>query len=475
MLTETVRARLPLLAQAQSQKPVIADRNFVQLDALLCARFLDRDLSAPPATPAEGDCYLVKPTAGGDWTTQDNQIAFFAGGAWKFYPPFAGLSAFVADESKLVVFDGAAWLDYAALLALQNVPLLGVNAAADATNKLNVKSAALLFDNIGAGVQAKLNKTASGDTASLLYQTGYSGRAEIGLCGDDDFHFKVSSDGARWNDSIVLARSTGVATINQGLAAGAVPFGGGSGAIAQDAAALSWDDSAKTLTINGSGVTPPAPPSNTGLHMAGTSSAARGVIIDSIASTVQLSGRRANTSYAAPTALAFGDQIVAFVGQGYDGADYRNGGNFSFFADENWVAGANSGTRLDVRLVGNGSTVTVSTHSFFGDGRLQSLGAFVDQSYSCQRPANGFSLTVADTCGALILDPGGTLAGGAITLPAHPKDGQLCRIASTQAVGALTLSPSAGQSVSGPLTALAANGSAQYLYRAANTTWYRCG
>ncbi|MEJ0041058.1 MAG: hypothetical protein WDM81_01975 [Rhizomicrobium sp.] len=73
---------------------------------------------------------------------------------------------------------------------MQNVPLLGVNTTADATNKLAVKSAALLLDNIGNGVQAKLNKHASGDTASLLYQTNYSGRAEIGLCGGRRFPFQ---------------------------------------------------------------------------------------------------------------------------------------------------------------------------------------------------------------------------------------------------------------------------------------------
>jgi hypothetical protein len=105
---------------------------------------------------------------------------------------------------------------------------------------------------------------------------------------------------------------------------------------------------------------------------------------------------------------------------------------------------------------------------------MQSLGAFVDLSYSYQQPVSGFSLTIADNCGRLILDPAGTLATGTVTLAAHPKDGQLCRLASTQAITTLTLAPNTGQSVAGALTTISANGSAQYLYRAANTTWYRC-
>ncbi|HEY1961007.1 MAG TPA: hypothetical protein VGG69_01205, partial [Rhizomicrobium sp.] len=117
--------------------------------------------------------------------------------------------AYVADEQKLIVFNGTTWLDYASLLALQNVPELGVNATADSTNKFTVASAAVLFDNIGAGVQAKLNKNAAADTASLLYQTNFSGRAEIGLTGDDNFHFKVSPDGSTFYEALTLNRNTG--------------------------------------------------------------------------------------------------------------------------------------------------------------------------------------------------------------------------------------------------------------------------
>ena len=212
-MSTTPRTALPLLAAAQAQKHVTHNDALLQLDALLFARFLDRDLTAPPSSPADGDTYLVHATASGAWTGQSGKIAYASSGAWRFAAPFAGLTAYVADESKLIVFDGSAWVDYASLLALQNVPLIGVNTAADATNKLAVKSSALLFDNIGNGVQAKLNKNAAGDTASLLYQTGYSGRAEIGLCGDDNFHFKVSPDGAAWTDAVVVDKTSGALTL----------------------------------------------------------------------------------------------------------------------------------------------------------------------------------------------------------------------------------------------------------------------
>src|SRR5581483_10718183 len=106
------------------------------------------------------------------------------------------------------------------MLALQNLPLLGVNTTADSTNKLAVKSSAVLFDNIGNGVQAKLNKNAAADTASLLFQTGYSGRAEVGLTGDDNFHFKVSPDGASWTDAIRINAASGQLTLPSGALLG---------------------------------------------------------------------------------------------------------------------------------------------------------------------------------------------------------------------------------------------------------------
>src|SRR5690606_17910581 len=49
----------------------------------------------------------------------------------------------------------------------------------------------------------------SSDFGTVLFQTGWSGRAEMGLAGDDDFHFKVSPDGDVWHEAIVVDRNTG--------------------------------------------------------------------------------------------------------------------------------------------------------------------------------------------------------------------------------------------------------------------------
>ena len=84
----------------------------------------------------------------------------------------------------------------------------------DATNKLSVNSSAALFNNIGNGIQIKLNKNTASDTASLLYQTGFSSRAELGTTGDDSFHFKVSANGSAWNEALLIDQTTGLIRVN---------------------------------------------------------------------------------------------------------------------------------------------------------------------------------------------------------------------------------------------------------------------
>ena len=115
--------------------------------------------------------------------------------------PPAGWLAFDPASAAVLVFRTAAWQPVGTFLGA--VDQLGVNATADATNRLAVGSNAVLFTGIEAAdggtgdIRFIVNKEADGDTASLLFQSGFSGRAEVGLAGDTDFVFKVSPNGSR--------------------------------------------------------------------------------------------------------------------------------------------------------------------------------------------------------------------------------------------------------------------------------------
>jgi len=201
---------LPFIAPAQAQKHVTHNEALRTLDAIVQLAVLDRDLATPPLSPQDGDRYIVATAASGAWTGKEGQIAAWQDGAWAFHVPREGWRAWVEDEDLLIAWDGTSWAAVSGSGGSVNpAPLVGVNMSADATNRLAVSSPASLFTHEGAGHQIKVNKNAALDTASLLYQTGFSGRAELGLAGDDDFHVKVSADGTTWKEAILIDRSTG--------------------------------------------------------------------------------------------------------------------------------------------------------------------------------------------------------------------------------------------------------------------------
>jgi hypothetical protein len=216
-MPDTPLIGLPLLEASQAQKHVTHNEALLQLDALLHLAVITRSLAAPPALPADGDRYLVAGAASGEWLGHAGEIAFREAGSWRFAIPKTGWRLWVADEALFLLYDGTIWRDLQAAGVLQNVDLLGVGTTADAANRLSVSSPGVLFTHAGSSQQVKVNKNASEDTASLLFQDGFSGRAEMGLTGDDDFHVKVSPDGAAFFEGLTVARTSGLVTARNGL------------------------------------------------------------------------------------------------------------------------------------------------------------------------------------------------------------------------------------------------------------------
>jgi len=70
-----------------------------------------------------------------------------------------------------------------------------------------------------------MNKADASNTASLLFQTGWSGRAEMGTMGSDAFAIKVSPDGANFTAALSVDPASGKPHFPQGATGTA--FGGG--------------------------------------------------------------------------------------------------------------------------------------------------------------------------------------------------------------------------------------------------------
>ena len=224
-MSNSTRLALPFIDGAQSQKHVTHNEALVALDALVHLAVKARDVAAPPAAPAEGDRYLVPTGASGDFAGHVDAVAAFDDGAWAFLSPRAGWRAYVETEDTFLLFDGVAWKDVGlSLRSLQNLSRLGIGATADAANPLLAKlNNALLTARAasegGTGdLRIALNKSAASATVSQLYQTNYSGRAETGLAGDDNFRLKVSADGSVWKEALNVDSASGVVSFPNGLA-----------------------------------------------------------------------------------------------------------------------------------------------------------------------------------------------------------------------------------------------------------------
>ncbi|WP_075995610.1 DUF2793 domain-containing protein [Salaquimonas pukyongi] len=206
---------LPYLLPQQAQKHVTHNEALRMLDALVQLSVKRRDDSGPPASPAEGDRYALSGSPTGVWEGQGGKIAAFQDGAWAFFVPQTGWILWDEEEEETLVWDGSGWRPaFSMPSSLDGLTGIGINTAPDANNLLAVKSDAILFSHDdatpGSGdVRQVLNKATAADTASTLFQTGFSGRAEFGLTGDDDWHVKVSADGTNWKEALVADGSTG--------------------------------------------------------------------------------------------------------------------------------------------------------------------------------------------------------------------------------------------------------------------------
>jgi len=207
---------LPLIQAAQAQKHVTHNEAIELLDMIVQLTVQAFDATLPPGQAGEGQAWVLGAQPTGVWASQGGQIASWRGGGWIFAAPQIGWQAWGVAQGALRVYTGNGWQDVAPETVLQNLSGVGVNTTSDAVNKLAVAADATLLTHDGAGHQLKLNKAGAGDTASLLYQTNWSGRAEMGLAGSDDFSIKTSPDGSTFNDAIVVNKDDGKVSFPSG-------------------------------------------------------------------------------------------------------------------------------------------------------------------------------------------------------------------------------------------------------------------
>ncbi len=254
----SARLALPYLAAGQMQKHVTLNEALTRLDAIVQTVVASRTTTAQPGAPDDGSLWILPSGAtGGDWTTRPAGALMRAeGGGWTAVEAGDGLIALVEDADEVVVRHGGAWTPLGARLGVvQALTRLGIGTTADAGNPFAARLNTALWTalEVGAGgtgdLRLTLNKEAAGDVLSLLFQSGWSGRAELGLVGDDDLRLKVSADGSSWRDALVVDRATGRMTHALGAGRRAVTAFTTSGSFAVPA----WARSIEAVAVGGGG------------------------------------------------------------------------------------------------------------------------------------------------------------------------------------------------------------------------------
>ena len=372
-MPETVSLGLPLLVAEQAQKHITHNEALRALDAIVQLSVKNRDLAAPPGSPSEDDRYIVAASPTGAWAGHAGDIAVYEGTAWVFHEPGEGWRCWVSDENALLIFNGSDWVDLGSALAeLQNLALLGVGTAADATNPFSAKlnkalwTAKYAAEGGDGDLRYTMNKEADADVVSILFQKAFSGRAEFGLIGDNDLLFKVSPDGSSWNEAFRLNKTTGAARFVAGsVSAPGVQVGDADTGLWHTSGTLHlsidgvevWTASASALTFTGQqvDVINAAAASRLRVIGDGQGAALRLERYSANSAGPDISCYKGRGTFASPGQVLSGDNIFELNGRAYDdGGTARNTARFAFSATENVTATA-GGTRATLWLAPTGS------------------------------------------------------------------------------------------------------------------------
>jgi len=99
---------LSLLVAGQASADITVNRYLFALEALTGGSKAQQ--TTPPATPVNGDVYLVTATATDDWTGQEDSIAVYQDG-WIYLTPYEGLALYNQDDGLSYRYESSAWAE----------------------------------------------------------------------------------------------------------------------------------------------------------------------------------------------------------------------------------------------------------------------------------------------------------------------------------------------------------------------------
>lgn len=137
-MTTTPKFGIPDISDQQANAETTHNDAVRLLEAMASRAVIDRDLSAPPGSPSDGDTYIVNASGSGDWASQDNKIAVYVTDTWKFITQAEGNSVYLQDENVDVLWSGSAWIAYGGLQTLTDASTVAWDASKGANAKVTL-------------------------------------------------------------------------------------------------------------------------------------------------------------------------------------------------------------------------------------------------------------------------------------------------------------------------------------------------
>ncbi|MES2625880.1 MAG: DUF2793 domain-containing protein [Pseudomonadota bacterium] len=110
-MTATPNLEINYLSSSQRSHEITVNMALAALDVLVQSSVIDRDLTAPPGSPVDGDCYMPAAGATGLWAGWDDYLVswFAETGVWQAKEPKAGWRVYIVDEAIYLEHDGSVW------------------------------------------------------------------------------------------------------------------------------------------------------------------------------------------------------------------------------------------------------------------------------------------------------------------------------------------------------------------------------
>jgi hypothetical protein len=108
-MTQSARLGAPFIQAAQVDKSTTHNEALAVFDIVASAAVAGFLVDTPPATPSNGDCYILGASPSGVWSGHVFALAGYTAGGWRFIAAVEGLSAFDKASGETIAFKDGAW------------------------------------------------------------------------------------------------------------------------------------------------------------------------------------------------------------------------------------------------------------------------------------------------------------------------------------------------------------------------------